>query len=224
MSNDNSEYMSKDDYERNMKISFDVFKGCIGSLASKDFQCPIDRFAQQEMLRFHSIGEFILQKYPDPCNPHNQRNITHPLLRTLLEGWIWVSYIFWKEEDNGRKNRFDEFLNGFKINFHKLIDDPHLPCKDKLPIIQNNENWKKLKAPKNVRALLADMKNDFGTGLDYLYFAYRVTSFDTHAKASEALFVEVFGKDSSFTFINSDKIINLIANHYCVEIIDQLKS
>ena len=169
------------------------------------------------------MATLFFKVFPDACNPPDQRNVTHPLLRTVLEGWIWVSYIFWENDESTRKVRFNEFLNGFKIEYRKLIEDKHLPRKDELLPIPEGENWKDLDRPMNAKDLLVSMKNDHGDRLDYLYFVYRVTSFDIHAKTSNALFSKAFGKPSPFTYIKPDKIINLLANHY-LEILDQLNS
>ena len=63
MSNDDFEYMSKDDYEHSMKHSFNQFESRIKRIERKNFQCPVDSFAQQEMLRFYSIGDTVLQGF-----------------------------------------------------------------------------------------------------------------------------------------------------------------
>ena len=206
--------MNTNVYYYQMKHGFSEFKKEIRSLEDKILHCPGEKFAQEEMLRFYLIGNTVLQGFPDLHNYPDQRIITHPLLRTLLEGWIWVSYIFGEDDEDTKINRFNELLNGFKLDYSRLIDDRFLPHKDQLPSIPNGENWQNSRRPKSTKDLLVAIKNEYGHRLDYLYILYRVTSFDIHAKASEALFNEAFGGPCSFARIKPDKIINLMAGGY----------
>jgi hypothetical protein len=58
------------------------------------------------------------------------------------------------------------------------------------------------------------LKNDYGDKLNYLYFVYRITSFDTHGRTHESLFKMAFGKPCQFPFLKPDRAIDLIANGY----------
>jgi len=198
----------------NMENSFLEIGKVIKDLENKTFKCSMDRYAQQEILRFYSIAGTILDNFTSDSLSIDERNITHPLLRSLLDGYIWLLYINWESNKDTRLSRFNELMDGFKIEYNKLIEDPDFPRKDEIPSLPSDENWSELKKPRNTRDLLVALKNDNGDRLDYQYFAFRIMSFDTHAKASGALFTEAFGQKCNFAYIKPSKLINLIANYY----------
>ena len=53
-----------------------------------------------------------------------------------------------------------------------------------------------------------------GDRLDYLYFAYRITSFDVHGKTLKSLFTSTFNQDCNFPVMRVRQAINLIADSY----------
>ena len=71
--------------------------------------------------------------------------------------------------------------------------------------------------------MLMTVRNDYGDRLNYLYFLYRITSFDTHGKSMRSLFVAAFGKECKFPYLKVEEAINLIANEYMV-IWDKIKT
>ena len=206
--------MTEDDLTYSMKHSFAEFQKLLNNIDKQKINSSVGLYTYQEMLRFQCIAGTILEDFKDVANSIDQRNITHPLLRSLLEGWIWITYIHWENDENSKQSRFEELMNGFKIEYQKLFNDQNLPRKNELPAIPTNEDWSQLARPRNANDMLVAVKNDYGDKLDYLYFAYRIMSFDTHAKAAEALFLEAFQQPCSFIFIQPEKIINLIANNY----------
>ena len=52
--------------------------------------------------------------------------------------------------------------------------------------------------------------------LNYLYFVYRVASFDTHGKNLGMDLEDVFGKKSNFPVLRIRYAIELVANQYLV--------
>jgi len=47
-----------------------------------------------------------------------------------------------------------------------------------------------------------------------LYFLYRITSFDTHAKTMESIFSAAFAKKCNFPYVKIDNAIDLMADEY----------
>lgn len=74
----------------------------------------------------------------------------------------------------------------------------------------------------DVNSLLAQVRNDHGDRLNYLYFIYRVTSFDTHGKNLDAIFQEAFGKQANFPVLDIGYAVQLVANQYLVTL-EQLR-
>jgi hypothetical protein len=109
--------------------------------------------------------------------------------------------------------RFNEYLDEFKDQYAKLYREPYL---DKQGMEPPNPEWANFKRPLNIKSKLEQMKNDNGNRLSYLYFAYRVTSFDTHGKSSKSLFQSAFGKECNFPYLRIEKVLNLIANEYLI--------
>ena len=62
--------------------------------------------------------------------------------------------------------------------------------------------------------MLAQVRNTFGTRLDYLYFIYRIGSFDTHGNSLNSLFEAAFAKTCNFPFLQIAPVIELIAGLY----------
>ena len=125
MTEDNLTYLMK----HSMKHSFAEFQKLLNNIDEQKIDSSVGRYTYQEMLRFHSIAGTILENFKDVANSIDQRNITHPLLRSLLEGWIWIAYIHRKNDENSKQSGFKELMNGFKIEYQKLLNDKNLRCK-----------------------------------------------------------------------------------------------
>ena len=169
-------------------------------------------FFAQEALRFYSIAEMLCESFSLDNISIEERQTTHILARSLLENYFWLIYIF--DDSNQRKARYDEKLNAFKREYSKLMNDPLVPQKEKLD--RAEPNWISLKKPLDVNSMLSQVKNDYGEPLNYLYFVYRVASFDTHGNSMENLFKQSFGKSCSFPALNLRFVFDLIANQYLV--------
>ena len=171
-----------------------------------------EKFFISEVLRFNSVAGTILEGFPDPQQNIDSRIITHILARSLFENYFWLLYIF--DDPSTVSNRFNELLNDFKIQYNKLYNEPALPHKDKLEI--PSASWASLPKPKDINSMLVALKNDYGDRLNYIYFVYRITSFDTHGKSLKSLFDESFNKNCNFPVLDLPKSFNLIANQYLV--------
>jgi hypothetical protein len=110
-------------------------------------------------------------------------------------------------------HRFNELLNSFKKDYAKLFNEPELPYKSELesPI---SENWSSLTSALDMKSMLAKVKNIHGQKLDYIYFIYRVSSFDTHGNSLNSLFEASFQKKCNFPFIQLDSILEVISSEY----------
>jgi hypothetical protein len=169
-------------------------------------------FFAQEALRFYSIAGTLSATFPLENSSIGERQITHILARSLLENYFWLIYIF--DDRSQRSRRYDEKVNSFKREYSKLINDPLVPQKEKLE--PADPAWNSLPRSLDVNSMLAQVKNDYGDRLSYLYFVYRVASFDTHGNSMAVLFEQAFGKSCNFSALNLPFGFDLIANQYLV--------
>jgi hypothetical protein len=180
-------------------------------------------FFAQEVLRFHSIAGTLLAVNGfslDENASQDERYITHILSRSLLENYFAILYLF--DDPAKMANRFEELKNSFKEDYRKLIDELKEPLL--LPFFQKYQNqleaadptWRKLLGLPDVRTMLGQVTNDYGDRLSYLYFIYRITSFDTHGRSLSAIFDAVFSKKSNFPVLKIKHAFELIANEYLI--------
>lgn len=66
----------------------------------------------------------------------------------------------------------------------------------------------------NVKDMLKQATTANGVSLDYLYFVYRITSFDTHARSLGTIFNDVFGKTCNFPVLKLKEVFELMAEEY----------
>jgi len=179
-------------------------------------------FFGQEVLRFHSIAGTLVEGCDfrlDESASNDERYFTHILVRSLLENCFWITYLF--DDPSKSSARYDELQNSFKRDYAKLWNDyakllngNPLPHKDKLE--PADSSWSSLPRALDVNSMLAQSTNDYGNRLDYLYFVYRITSFDTHGKSLGAIFHDAFGKTCNFPVLKIGYAIELMANQYLV--------
>tara|TARA_R110002153_G_scaffold252307_2_gene410062 strand:+ start:2480 stop:3109 length:630 start_codon:yes stop_codon:yes gene_type:complete len=176
-------------------------------------------FFAQEALRFVTIAgtlSAIEQFTLDEGASVNERYMTHTLSRSLLENYFWIIYLF--DDDAETVRRYEELTNSFKREYVKLLNEPLLPRKTELD--PADPLWANLPRGLDVNSMLAQVRNDHGDRLNYLYFVYRVTSFDTHGKNLGTIFETVFGKTCGFPVLKIEKVFELIANQYLVVLND----
>lgn len=175
---------------------------------------PNSYFAQ-EALRFRSIAGTLKEidgfSLDDSANA-DERHITHILIRPLLESYFWLLYIF--DDQNKKHDRYEQLLNSFKSDYLKLTNEPELPRKSELEAADSS--WANLPRSMNVRSMLDQIVNNQGTRLSYLYFLYRIASFDTHGKNLGTIGRSVFGKTANFPVLDINVAIDYMANQYLV--------
>lgn len=179
-------------------------------------------FFGQEVLRFHSIAGTLVEGCDfrlDESASIDERYFTHILVRSLLENYFWTIYLF--DDPTLTSNRYDELKNSFKRDYVKLLNENHLPHQDKLE--PADPDWSTLPKALDVNSMMAQSTNDYGERLSYLYFVYRITSFDTHGKNLGAIFQDVFGKTCNFPVLKIGYAIELMANQYLV-VLQELRS
>lgn len=170
-------------------------------------------FFAQEVLRFISITGTLLESNSfllDESSTINERYLTHILTRSLLENFFTIIYLF----DNPVEisNRYEKIKNSFKNDYRKLLNEVNLPHKDKLEPFDST--WQNLPSLPNVNDMLMQVQNHQGDRLNYLYFVYRITSFDTHGRNLENIFTAVFEKKCNFPILKIKFTFELIANEY----------
>lgn len=185
-------------------------------------------FLGQEILRFISIAGTLneIDFKLDESASVDERYVTHTLMRSLLENFFKIIYIF--DDASEIDARFDKALNGFKGEYLKLFND----LKSDAWVSFMNENsrhfptadagWGDLNKLINFNDLLVLLKNNHGYRLQYLYPLYRITSFDTHGNSLEVFFRETFGTQVNFPIIKIKYAINLIAIEY-LELFNKVK-
>ena len=90
----------------------------------------LDAFFIQEVLRFFSIAGTIDQSFKNVKISIDERIITHILMRSLIENYFRLLYIY--DDPKQSQARFDECVNGFKIQYAKMYNDPHYHTRIKL--------------------------------------------------------------------------------------------
>jgi hypothetical protein len=199
-------------YFKQLKNKLDEFK----SISSSG---GLNGFLGREVLRFHSIAGTLLKSFEcDKTATVDERYITHILSRSILENYFWLIYLY----DNSAKkqDRYNKMLDSFKRDYYKLMNEPCLPHKDKLE--PSKACWCSLNRAMDVKSMLAQVKNDYGDRLSYLYFVYRISSFDTHGKNLDNILQEAFGKKVIFPILKVDYAVQLMANQYLITL-QQLK-
>lgn len=185
-------------------------------------------FFSQECSRFYTISKTLKMSGMDlgiTCPP-DVRYMTHPLIRSLLENFAAIIYIF--DDLVNASSRYEIIKNKFKIDYNKLINGFQAPPWDTIITTQNlqlepsNTNWSTIPKPLDVNSMLAAVRNNYGNRLDYLYMAYRISSFDTHGRSLETIFNSVFNKKCNFPVLNVDYVFELIASEY-LAILNKLK-
>lgn len=201
-----------EDYFKQLENELDAIK----QLAS---QGGVNGFFGQEVLRFYSIAGTLIESFT--CNKSasvDERYITHILSRSILENFFWMIYLF--DDLSQTAIRYSGMVDAFKRDYYKLLNEPSLPHKDQLE--PSNQSWSSLNRAMDVNSMLAQVKNDNGNKLNYLYFIYRITSFDTHGKSLDAIFQEAFGKQVNFPVLDIGYAVQLVANQYLVTL-EQLR-
>ena len=171
---------------------------------------PHECFLKEEVLRFISIGGTVAQTFPNVATSIDERILSHIMLRSAIENFFKVIYVF--DDPSQTTTRFDQILNGFRSDYSKLFND--LDPTFQAQIESSVAGWNALPRAPDLKSMLAQVRNTFGTRLDYLYFIYRIGSFDTHGNSLNAMFEAVFLKKCNFPFLQIAPVIELIADQY----------
>lgn len=170
-----------------------------------------DAFFKDEVMRFHSIAGTVEMNFRNIDTSIDERILTHILIRSLIENYFRLLYIY----DKNTQARFNEVLDNFKVQYSKLYNEVFLPHKAQLE--PPDPAWSSLKAQKDLNSMIAAVMNVHQNRLSYLYFVYRVASFDTHGNSLAALFNASFNKATcNFPVLKISEVIDLIANEYLV--------
>lgn len=183
-------------------------------------------FLAQEILRFNSIAGTLLANFSaDKTASIDERHITHPLIRSLLENFFKILYIF--DDSEFESERFEKSVNGFKEEYRKLFNDLSQEAWEKKFMKEYRdafqpakEEWKDLPKLINTNDILVHLKNNHGDSLQFLYVLYRITSFDIHGNSLKIFFDETFDTQCNFPIIDIKYALNLIASTY-VELLNK---
>lgn len=203
---------------------FDLLDKSMNDIRRLQAQTGVIRYFAEEVMRFRTIAGTLraMKGFTlDETASADERSITHVLMRSLLEGYSTILYLF--DDATQASMRYAELTNTFKDEYRKLmneINDPLLqPVFKKMQYLLEpaDPSWAKA-APKlkNVRDMLGAMTNQHGDQLSFLYFTYRISSFDTHGRSHKGLYEDVFSKAGNFPVLNIKYAIDLVANQYLV--------
>lgn len=171
---------------------------------------PHECFLKEEVLRFISVAGTVAQTFPNVATSIDERILSHIMLRSVIENFFKIIYVF--DDPSQSQARFDQILDGFRREYLKLYNDidPSFQAQIEAP----DTGWNTLQRAPDLNSMLAQVRNTFGTRLDYLYFIYRIGSFDTHGNSLNAIFEAVFAKQCNFPFLQIDPVIELISDQY----------
>lgn len=179
-------------------------------------------FLGQEALRFYSVAGTCLAaaefKLDDTATPE-ERYITHPLTRSLLENLFWILYIF--DDHTKTSVRYDELINSFRREYSKMLNDVSMPTSFSLP--PADASWSGLRKGLDINSMLAQITNAAGDRMSFLYIFYRIASFDTHGKSLENLYNATFSVAGNFPVLQVSKAFTYIADEY-LTILGQLRA
>jgi hypothetical protein len=199
--------------EKKMAQYFQQLQAEIPKLKAHLIKNHKDAFFIQEVLRFHLVAGTIEQSFKNIGTNVDERIMSHVLIRSVIENYFRILYIY--DDPVQSQARFEECVNGFKIQYAKLYNDSWLPNKNQLE--PSDPSWPTLQKPRDVNSMIAAVMNIHGNRLSYLYFVYRIASFDTHGNSLEALFNASFSKTPcNFPVLNIESVTELIANEYLV--------
>lgn len=197
---------------------FTLLRNEVASLEAISDHPEVIGYFAQEALRFYSIAGTLIENDMLQNKSAADRQISHILGRSLLEGFFWLLYIF--DDAAKRTDRFQEKKDAFKREYAKLWNDPLVPRKAEMEPAA--DGWAGLDRPKDMNTMLAQLRNDHGDRLNFLYSTYRISSFDTHGNSMESLFQSTFGKQCKFSVLDFVFGFDIIANQYLV-ILHQLR-
>lgn len=167
-------------------------------------------FLGQEALRFHSIAGTLKENGMVANASVDERFISHILVRSLIESFFWLVYIF--DNTATRQSRYDELVTSFKREYLRFYNE-NLPINSSLS--PPDPNWGQLQGGLDVRSMIAQVRNDHGQRLDTLYSIYRIASFDTHGKSLTNIIVSALGGAiPNFPVLDLESGFDLIANQY----------
>lgn len=205
-----------------MSTEFEQLKAELPTIKNLSNTSGANGFFAQEVLRFHSIAGTLLENgfALNETSTVDERYLTHVLSRSLLENYFTIIYLF--DDPAETANRYEALKNSFKEDYRKLLNEPLLPRKNELE--PADPTWRNLAGLPNVNDMLTQVRNVHGDRLNYLYFVYRIASFDTHGRSLGTIFEAVFGKTCNFPVLKIKYAFELMANQYRVVLNDLRKS
>lgn len=178
-------------------------------------------FFAQEVLRFHSMAGTLLENFKlDETSSADERYLTHILLRSLLENYFTIVYLF--DDPSQTVARYEELKNSFKEDYRKLMNDLNSASwqsfmqAHQAQLEPADAAWVQARGLPNVNTMLTGVRNAYGDRLNYLYPLYRILSFDTHGRSLGTIFEAVFGKSCNFPVLKIRYAFELMANQYLV--------
>lgn len=191
--------------------NLDALRQLSGNIQAYSPPDPHSQFLKEEALRFLTIGGTLAGTFQNSEAPDiAARTISHILMRSALENFFRAIYIF--EDSAQSQTRYEQLVDGFKRDYAKLHND--LPSAKQNAIESPQSGWNQLQRAPDANSLLAQTRNNNSERYDFLYFTYRIASFDTHGTTLKCFFDSAFSKDCDFPFLEMHKVLELIADYY----------
>jgi spore cortex formation protein SpoVR/YcgB (stage V sporulation) len=169
-----------------------------------------ERWLREESLRFLSIAGTIKQSFTNPEPAGDERFITHILTRSLIEGFFLILYVF--EDSDQSVSRFEEIVSGFKCGYTKMRNEISISLQNSLTA--PDPSWSITAKKLDLKSKLAQHSNLHGSKYDFLYFIYRISSFDTHGISLPSIVESAFGQPVNFPVLKPLEIFDLVADYY----------
>lgn len=179
-------------------------------------------FFLQEAIRFLAVGGSL--RSPGMNLSHtatvDERYLTHPLLRTLLENYFTIIWIY--DDPSAITARYDMVIGKFAADYTKMWNEftTHAPFGPFLAgpgsTLHPATSLKvAIGTCPDVRAMLNACTRSTGTRLTDLYALYRITSFDVHGKSLATIIEKAFSSSPvNFPILDVGTALDQIATDY----------
>lgn len=139
--------------------NWDKFEKSFDEMKVFSSNTAVDKFALAEFKRFYSIAGTIRGSFKNVATNIDERIITHILLRSLIENFFWITYLYDKSRGQDRDSEFDKYLNSFRKEYDKLYNSLLI---DKSNLETPVTGWNSLPSGLDLNSVITQVMNDHG--------------------------------------------------------------
>lgn len=185
-----------------------------GAIRSLPLASPHEQFLREEALRFATIAETAAKTFPNVPRNSDERLFCHLLFRPAIENFYRIIYVF--EDTAKSEERFAEILGGFQRDYFELFNE--------IGPLYNNQieapptEWAKRRKCPDVKSMLAQVTNKWGSRFAYLHYLYQIAIFDTQGNNMEVFFETAWGKSVVLPVMQISTAIEMMADYYLAQL------